>query len=70
MLALVLSGRLLIIAGMHRRFFGRSLHRPWLSIVSELLQPVHLIHALGCRTIRWRTRRYRVRDADDFVALT
>lgn len=70
MLALVVGGRLLIIAGMHRRFFGRRLHRPWLSIVSELLQLVHLIHALSSRTVRWRTRRYRVRDADDFVAVT
>ncbi len=39
------------------------------SHISELIQPLHLIHALVSRTIRWRTRRYRVRDTNDFTAV-
>lgn len=53
---------------LQRRFYGRSLHRPFLSILSELLQPVHFLHALLRRTIRWRSRRYRVRSTRDFSA--
>jgi ceramide glucosyltransferase len=38
-------------------------------LLSELLQPLHLLHAALYRNIRWRTRRYRVRDNDRFSAL-
>lgn len=63
---LILRG-IILVSTLHR-FFGRGLHRPLLSVISELMQPVHLVHAMACRTIRWRTRRYRVRDTDDFSA--
>lgn len=62
----VLFFRFLILRMMHARFFGIRLHRPFLSVLSELMQPVHLAHALVFRTIYWRTRRYRVRDTNDF----
>ncbi len=65
-LAAVLALRLCVIRSTHQRFFGRPLHRPVLSLLSELLQPAHLFHALVSRTIRWRSRRYRVRDTHDF----
>jgi len=65
---LVFILRLLVITSIQRRFFGPGFHRPLLSILSELMQPFHLIHALACRTIRWRTRLYRVRDTHDFTA--
>jgi len=42
--------------------------RPLLSLVSELLQPVHLLHAFCNRTIVWRTRRYRVLSNKNFVS--
>ena len=41
--------------------------RPLVSILVELVQPLHLLHATCRRTIRWRTRRYRVYDNDRFV---
>ncbi|MCU0862498.1 MAG: glycosyltransferase [Planctomycetes bacterium] len=41
--------------------------RPLVSILVELVQPLHLLHAACRRTIRWRTRRYRVFDNDRFV---
>lgn len=47
---------------------GQVRHRPVLSLLSELLQPLHLIHASLDRTIFWRSRVYRVRDVDDFYA--
>ena len=68
-LGVVLLVRFLILRSMHARFFGIILHRPLLSILSELLQPVHLVHALLVRTIHWRKRKYRVRDTNDFQEL-
>ncbi len=65
-LGVVLLLRFFILRSIHARFFGIRLHRPFLSVLSELMQPVHLLHALAVRTIRWRTRRYRVRDTNDF----
>lgn len=49
-----------------RRITGRSRHAPVLSIVAELLQPLHLLHAWCDRRIVWRTRRYTVHANDDF----
>ena len=66
-----LIGALLVrataLASLHRRFTQEAPRaRPVVSIVAELLQPLHLAHALAVRTVRWRRRRYRVRAADDF----
>lgn len=58
-----------LIVAMQHRFTADGLHRPGISILSELMQPVHLFHAICNRTIRWRTRRYRVRDSNDFTAV-
>lgn len=41
---------------------------PMLSLLSELLQPLHLVHALCRRTIRWRKRRYRVFSNERFIS--
>ena len=62
----VLALRFLVLEWIQRRHFGCHLQRTILSIVSELLQPIHLVHAWTSRTIRWRTRHYRVRDTNDF----
>ncbi|WP_206050892.1 glycosyltransferase [Nocardioides speluncae] len=56
----VLGVRAATLAGVQKRIYGRSLHRPVTSLVAELTQPVHLTHASVRRTITWRTRRYRV----------
>ena len=42
------------------------MHRPGLSLVSELLQPAHCLHAIFSRTVRWRKRQIRVRSNRDF----
>ncbi|MGV3662572.1 MAG: glycosyltransferase [Prosthecobacter sp.] len=57
-----------LLDSLHHRYFHRSLHRPVLSLLSEVIQPLHLVHALCSRTIRWRTRLYKVRDTNDFSA--
>lgn len=62
----LLGGRWLLLRVVHRRVYGRSLHAPLASLVSELVQPAHLGHGAVQRTIRWRTRTYRVRSDDDF----
>lgn len=62
----VLGGRTLLLIGVQRAVHGRSHHRPLLSVASELMQPAHLVHAALRRTIRWRSRVYRVRADDDF----
>lgn len=66
LLLAVLGGRGALLRLVHRRIHGRSLHRPGASLVSELVQPVHLGHGAVQRTIRWRTRTYRVTSDDDF----
>lgn len=42
---------------------------PLLSLLSELLQPLHLLHAMVNRTIYWRSRRYRIFSNDRFTSL-
>jgi ceramide glucosyltransferase len=66
MLVGVLVVRAVALMALQQRFYGRSLHRPVVSVISELLQPIHLLHASFVRTIVWRTRRYVVRDVDSF----
>ena len=68
-IGVVLLARFLVLRSTHRRFFDPWPHRPFLSALSELMQPIHLLHAACVRTIRWRTRRYRVRDTHDFTAV-
>ncbi|NDO83692.1 glycosyl transferase [Citrobacter sp. NCU1] len=41
---------------------------PLLSLLSELLQPLHLLNALVNRTIYWRSRRYRIFSNDCFTS--
>ena len=66
-LAGLLIWRSLLILVTLWRFFGRdkAFNLP-LSLASEMLQPLHLLHALCSHTIRWRTRLYKVRDTNDF----
>jgi ceramide glucosyltransferase len=68
-LLLLLPLRAITLIAVQRRLTGRSRHSPILSIASELLQPLHLLHALVSRRIVWRTRRYLVRANDDFRAV-
>ncbi len=42
---------------------------PVLSVLSELMQPLHLLNALVNRTIYWRSRRYRIFSNDRFTSL-
>jgi ceramide glucosyltransferase len=58
--------RALALVHLQRSIYGRALHAPVSSLLSELLQPLHLLHALLWRRIVWRTRRYRVRDDRHF----
>jgi ceramide glucosyltransferase len=62
----LIIARMFLIGAMQMRLFGRWVHLPFVSILSELLQPFHLAQALINRDIVWRTRRYRVRDSHDF----
>jgi ceramide glucosyltransferase len=63
---LTLAVRSLILCVLQWRLSGRIRHRPLFSVLSEILQPLHLAHALTIKTIRWRSRRYRVYDNDRF----
>jgi ceramide glucosyltransferase len=69
-LLLVLAVRGGVMCQLQWQLTGQVRHRPMLSVVSELLQPLHFLHATLDRTIRWRTRVYLVRDNDDFVSVT
>ena len=63
---IVIGVRAITLIVVQRAITGRSRHAPFLSIVSELMQPLHLCHALFQRRIVWRTRTYLVRANDDF----
>ncbi len=65
-LAAVLGLRALVLIALQVILTGRPRMRPLISILSELAQPLHFLHALFNRTIRWRTRRYRVAANDAF----
>ncbi|MGO3127665.1 MAG: glycosyltransferase [Luteimonas sp.] len=52
--------RAAVPAWLQRRLGVSAPQRPLLSLLSELLQPLHLLHASCVRTVRWRSRRYRV----------
>jgi ceramide glucosyltransferase len=66
-LVALLALRALVPGLLQKTLTGRVRMRPLTSILSELAQPFHFLHALCCRTIRWRSRRYRVRSNDAFV---
>lgn len=59
--------RALCVWNIQKPIMGSIRYRPFMSLLSELLQPIHLAQALCNRTIRWRTRRYRVFSNDKFV---
>jgi len=68
-LCLVLLIRSGVLCGLQKRLTTKVRHLPLLSVTSELLQPLHFLHATLQRTIQWRTRVYRVHDNDDFVSV-
>jgi ceramide glucosyltransferase len=57
-----LALRALGLVALQRAIYRRPLHAPFSSLLSEMLQPLHLFHALVWRRIIWRTRHYRVYD--------
>lgn len=63
---LLLGVRSGLLAVLQRWTGGRSCHHPLASLLAELLQPLHLLHAACVPRIRWRTRLYHVRANDDF----
>lgn len=67
-LACTLVFRGAFLATLQKHITGAVRHRPAPSIVSELLQPLHLMHSVLVRGIQWRTRRYRVFDNDRFIS--
>ncbi|MBL9199480.1 MAG: glycosyltransferase [Opitutaceae bacterium] len=64
--AAVVVLRALLLSAAQRLLAGRSRHAPLASLLAELLQPLHLLHAQLDRTIHWRARCYRVRSASAF----
>ena len=67
-LAACLVVRQFVLSGLQRQLSQHIPLRPGLSLFSELVQPLHLLHALLNRTIYWRSRRYRVLRNDRFIS--
>lgn len=66
-LPLFLIIRFLLIKWVHKAVFNKNdLHDPGISILSELMQPVHLFEAIAIKTIMWRSHIYRVESNEDF----
>lgn len=66
-LATLLVARVVAIVPLQIGLTGAMRHGLLLSPFVELLQPLHLLHAVLVRRIRWRTRIYQVHDNDRFV---
>lgn len=66
-LAALLAFRATAVCLLQKTLTGRVRMRPITSLISELAQPFHFLHALCYRTIRWRKRKYHVRANDTFV---
>lgn len=58
--------RSIVLVALQRLVTGRSRHAFVASLLSELLQPLHLVHAFALRKIRWRKRHYRVAGDANF----
>lgn len=58
--------RSLLLGTLQRILSGRWRHQPAYSILAELAQPFHVVHARMKRTLLWRGRRIRVRDEANF----
>jgi len=65
-LAVMLALRSGLLCTIQRRLSGQPRHAFGLSLLAELAQPLHAVHALLHRRIHWRTRHYLVRANDDF----
>ena len=61
-----LAARALVLGTVQRRVLGRVEYRPLRSELSEVIQPLHLLHALLRRRIQWRRRTYRVESNEAF----
>ncbi|AHG18367.1 glycosyl transferase [Chania multitudinisentens RB-25] len=68
-LATVLFIRHFILRRVQRAVSAEIPSRPVFSVLSELLQPLHLLNALLNRTIHWRSRRYRIFSNNRFTSL-
>lgn len=62
----VLVLRAAVPAWLQRQLGVSAPQRRLLSLLAELLQPLHLLHAICVRTVRWRSRRYRVHSDGGF----
>ena len=58
-----------VIADVQRRTLGEPRSAWGVSLLAEALQPFHALHGACVRTIRWRSKRYRVRANDAFVQI-
>ena len=69
-IAAILIARHALLRALHRSVFGKLPEFDWwMSIIAELLQPMHWLHATLRSTMRWRTRRIRVARDGTFVYL-
>ena len=66
---LVILIRAASLCALQFRLTGRLRHHLVFSLLAELLQPLHLAHALLVRRIRWRTRLYKISANDEFHAV-
>ena len=69
-LAAALLCRHLAVRRLHRLVYGQLPDFSWpVSLLSELLQPLHWAHACLSRKLRWRTRRIRLERDGTFSYL-
>jgi len=69
LLGSVLLLRAILLISINKKYTGLGNHNYLLSVISELLQPIHFIHSLVSRKIKWRTHYYHVIRNEEFYEL-
>lgn len=65
----VLALRTTLISSINKKYTGLNNHIFLFSFVSELLQPIHFLHSLFSRKIKWRTHYYHVIKNEEFYEI-
>lgn len=65
----VLLLRTVLIASINKNYTGFNNHIFLFSFISELLQPIHFLHSLISKQIKWRTHDYYVIKNEEFYEI-
>lgn len=65
----VLICRSILLISINKKYTEKNNHIYLISVLSELMQPIHFIHSLISRKIKWRTHYYHVIKNEEFFEI-